>query len=417
MSLDTTVANPFYQLLVSLVLGLIVGLQREWADSPLGGIRTFSLIALLGTTCALLAERHGGWIIAVGFAGTIAAMVVGDIAKMQKIDPQKHSGLVTEFAMLLMFAIGVLVHHDPLWLAAALAGGLAVILQAKPELHGFVARFSTKEIRAIMQFLLISLVILPIVPNRTFGPLDVFNPHEAWLMVVLIVAISLAGYISYKFFGEKAGVLLGGILGGVISSTATTLTYAKRKGDSGKNLSQAALLILIAWTVLYCRVFLASFVAAPQFQAVLAPLGIMFTVSAAATLWLWRNAEKHQKGMPPQDNPTEIKTALTFAVLYSIVLFAVAFAKQNFGHAGLTAVAILSGLTDMDAITLSTARLVANGKLQQAEAWPLIVISIISNTIFKSGLVLAFGGRELFRPLAMPILATIATGIGLLVLW
>lgn len=413
MALENSELSPFYQLLISLFLGLLVGLQRQWAGSPLGGIRTFSLVALLGTVCAILAEKYGSWLIALGFIGTITGVVLGDLTKGSKADRQKHSGLVTEFAMLLMFAIGVMVHHGPPWLAAAIAGGLAIIMQSKLQLHGMVARFSDKEIRAVMQFVLISLVILPIVPDQTFGPYDVLNPREAWLMVVLIVAISLAGYIIYKFFGERAGLLLGGILGGVISSTATALSYSKRKG----NASQAAVVIAIACTVLYLRVILAVQLAAPQFREILAPLAIMFATSAASTLWLWKNRGEHKKGMLPQENPTELKTALTFGAIYAVVLLAVAFAKSNFGNAGMAAVAVLSGMTDMDAITLSTARLVANSKLSAAEAWPVIITGVVSNTCFKGGLVFVFGGKDLFVRLALPLIATAASGILLLLFW
>lgn len=413
MALEANELSPFYQLLVSLFLGLLVGLQRQWAGSPLGGIRTFSLVSLLGTVCAILAEKYGGWLIAIGFLGTIVGVVLGDLTRVHKADSHKHSGLVTEFAMLLMFAIGVLVHHGPALLAAALAGGLAIIMQAKLELHGMVARFSDKEIRAIMQFVLISLVILPVVPDQAYGPYDVFNPREAWLMVVLIVAISLAGYIIYKFFGEKAGVMLGGILGGLISSTATTLSYSKRKG----NPASAAVVIAIACSVLYLRVLLAVLLAAPQFKEIIAPISLMFAASAAATFWLWRSKRDYHRGMPAQENPTELRTALTFGALYSIVLLAVAFAKHNLGATGMALVAILSGMTDMDAITLSTARLVANGRLLSNEAWPIIVLAVVSNTCFKSGLVFFFGDRALFKKLVLPFLAAAATGIGLLLFW
>jgi uncharacterized membrane protein (DUF4010 family) len=407
--------HPFQQLIISLVLGLLVGLQRQWADSPLGGIRTFALISLLGTICAFLADKYGAWIVAVGFVGTIAAMVAGDIAKKDKVSSQEHSGLVTEFAMMLMFATGALVHIGPVWLAATLAGSLAVILQAKLELHGIVSRFTAKEIRAIMQFVLISLVILPVVPDKNYGPFDALNPHQIWLMVVLMVAISLTGYIIYKFYGAKAGVLLGGILGGLISSTATTLTYAKRsKGDS-TSAFQNAIIILIAWGMLYGRVAVEIAVVSPQFRTVWIPLGAMFLASALPTIWLWSRSGNDNKGMPKQDNPTELRMAVLFGVLYSVVLFAATCAKSYFGTSGLMVVGVLSGLTEIDAITLSTARMVATGSLQQQEAWPVIVSAILANTVFKAGLVALWGGRAMLRKIGLPLGATVATALVLLV--
>lgn len=417
MQLNIADVHPFHQLIISLILGLLVGLQRQWAESPLGGIRTFSLISLLGTACALLADQYGGWVIALGFLGTIAAMIVGHMSKGSRTNPLEHSGLVTEFAMLLMFTSGVLVRVGPIWLAATLAGILAVILQAKIELHGLASRFKEKEIKAIMQFVLISLVIFPIVPNETYGPLDVLNPHNIWLMVVLIIAISLSGYIIYKFCGEKAGVLLGGILGGLISSTATTMTYSRRSKELTKAIPQNALLILVAWTVLYVRVFFEITVAAPQFREVFAPLGIMFSVSILSTLWLWKGADKSHKGMPHQSNPTELKTALTFALLYSGVLMATAFSKQYFGSKGLTVVALLSGVTDVDAITLSTARLVDTGKLLPKEGWSVIVAAIMSNIFFKGILTVVLGGKTLFNTIVIAWTSTLAAGLFLLWAW
>lgn len=417
MQLTIADIHPFHQLLISLTLGLLVGLQRQWAESPLGGIRTFSLIALLGTACALLADQYGEWPIALGFLGTIAAMVVGNIASRSQTTPKNHSGLVTEFAMLLMFAIGVLVRVGPLWLSAALAGALAVILQAKIELHGLAARFTEKEIKAVMQFVLISLVILPIVPNQSYGPLDVLNPHNIWLMVTLIVAISLAGYIIYKFFGEKAGVLLGGILGGMISSTATTMTYARRSKDTDATVPQNALLILIAWTVLYVRVFLEIMAAAPQFQDAFAPIGIMFLASVLSAAWLWRGSDKSHRGMPQQNNPTELRTALLFGLLYSGILLAAAFSKEYFGSKGLTVVAILSGVTDVDAITLSTARLVETGKLLPKDGWSVIIAAIMSNLFFKGVLAGTLGGKRLFKTIFFSWVTTLAVGLILILAW
>lgn len=417
MPLNIADIHPFHQLIISLILGLLVGLQRQWAESPLAGIRTFSLIALLGTTCALLAELYGGWVIALGFLGTITAMIVGHISKKNRTTPQEHSGLVTEFAMLLMFTSGVLVRVGPIWLAATLAGILAVILQAKIELHSLASRFIEKEIKAIMQFVLVSLVIFPIVPNQTYGPFDVLNPHNIWLMVVFIVAISLAGYIIYNFFGERAGLLLGGILGGVISSTATTMTYSRRSKELVKSVPQNALLILIAWTVLYVRVFFEIMVAAPQFKDAFVPIGIMFLVSILSTIWLWRRADKSHKGMPQQNNPTELSTALTFGLLYSGVLLATAFSKQYFGSNGLTVVAILSGVTDVDAITLSTAQLVETGKLLPSEGWPVIIAAIMSNIFFKGVLAGTLGGRLLFKTIFISWTSTLVTGFVLLWVW
>ena len=417
MSLGIEDIHPFHQLIISLVLGLLVGLQRQWAESPLAGIRTFALISIFGTTSAILAEKFGPWVIVIGFVGVTVIMAVGHLSKRVKYLTSEHSGLVTEVAMLLMFGVGILVRTGPIWLSAAVAGMLAVVLQAKIELHGFASRFSDREIRAIMQFVLISLVVFPVVPNRTFGPLNVLNPHEVWLMVVLIVAISLAGYIIYKFWGEKAGIILGGVLGGLISSTATTLTYAKQSRELKATSTRNALLILIAWSIVYARVFLEVIVVAPAFRAAWAPLAIMFCVSSVSILWAWKRKENNSRGMLPQSNPAEMKTAITFGIIYSVILLAVAFSKEYLGTQGLTVVAILSGVTDMDAITLSTARLVDTGRLLPNEGWPIIITAVVSNVFFKGVIAGFFGGTRLMLAILVPWVSSLVAGGLLLWLW
>lgn len=409
--------HPFHQLIISLILGLIVGLQRQWADSPLGGIRTFSLISLFGTVCALIAEKYGLWIIIAGLFGISVAIIAGHLQKNINHDSTEHSGLVTELAMLLMFCSGVLVHVGPVWLAATLAGLLAVILQAKLELHGLAKRFSEKEIKAIMQFVLISLVIFPILPNQTYGPLDVFNPHEAWLMVVIIVAISLSGYIIYKFMGEKAGMIISGILGGVISSTATTMSYSKLSKNQITNIPLNAIVVLVAWTTVYIRLILEVLVAAPTFQAAWLPLGGMLLISTLSTAWVWKRSRTNQLGMPIQNNPTELKTAITFGVLYVIILFAVAFSKKYFGDSALAIVAVISGITDVDAITLSTSRLVETGKLLPQQGWPIIIIACMSNILFKGTLARLVGGKVFFKAIFVPWFCSLIAGAVILLVW
>jgi len=416
--METTSVEPFIQLTISLALGLLVGLQRQWAEeSPIGGIRTFSLICLLGTLCSYLSENEGDGVLALGFIGTLGVTISGRLFNFRNNPKAPLPGLVHDFSMLLTYLTGVLVHTGPTWLAAFVAGILAFLLQAKFKLHGFARRFTLKEISAIMRFALISLVILPVVPNHPMDPLQALNLYDIWLMVVLIVAISLFGYLGYKFFGAKAGVLLGGILGGLISSTATTVSYSKRVQTHEALIPQSALVILVAWTVLYVRVPVEIAIVAPGFTAACFPIGILFLTSAISTAILWRKDRDSQTGMLPQSNPTELKAALSFALVYMIVLLAVAYSQQKLSHAGLTVIALLSGITDVDAISLSVARLVATQKLGSAAAWPLIVTAILSNLFFKGLLAGFLGGRDLFKKILFPWLCTLGIGILLLSNW
>jgi len=267
-----------------------------------------------------------------------------------------------------------------------------------------------------MQFVLISLVIFPIVPNAYIDPYQVINPHNIWLMVILIVAISLCGYVTYKFFGERAGILLGGILGGIISSTATTAAYSKRSKNTSSH-SANALVIAIAWTVLYIRVFLEVIVVSPKFREAWAPIGIMFFVSGVSSLWLWRRGKGQRSEMPQQKNPAELTSAVTFSVLYAIILFTVVVSKQYLDVRWLTAIAIPAGVAEIDAITLSTARLVETGKLSPQEGWPVIITAIMSNTVFKGLLTVVLGRMALFKAVLLPVITSLVSGLLLLAYW
>src|SRR5579864_565363 len=239
-------ASTFSSLGISLGLGLLVGLQREQVATQLAGLRTFALITVLGTICGLLAANFGGWVIAAGFLALTGALMTGHVAELK--GEKTESGVTTEIAALAMFGVGAYIVVGYREVAIALGGGIAVLLHFKGQLHGIAARLG-EDSKAIMQFALISMVILPILPNRTYGPFNVLNPRQIWLMVVLIVGIGLGGYITYKFFGAKAGLLLAALLGGVISSTATTVSYSKRAAKQELADNAAAIVILLASTM------------------------------------------------------------------------------------------------------------------------------------------------------------------------
>jgi len=262
------------------------------------------------------------------------------------------------------------------------------------------------------------MVILPILPNQRYGPYNVLNPFKIWLMVVLIVGISLGGYIVYKFFGQKAGTLAGGILGGLISSTATTVSYARRTAETPNSSRMAALVIMVASTIVFARVLILIGVSASHFlSAAAGPIGTVLAALAIVCLVLWWLSTREKAELPEQGNPSELKAALIFAGLYALVLLAVAWAQENFGTRGLLVVAILSGLTDMDAITLSLSDMVNQKHIDSTTSWRSILVAAISNLAFKLGTVAALGNRQLL--LRVSILFAIAAGIslGVIFLW
>jgi uncharacterized membrane protein (DUF4010 family) len=408
--MTTELSVLFQQFAIALGLGLLVGLQRESAASPLAGVRTFPLVTIWGAISALLAQSFGGWIIAASLLALAVLIFSGKHAEQHtsRSDP----GLTTEAALLLMFAVGAYLIVGQRALAIAIGGGTAVLLQFKGQLHGMVARLGDNDLKAIMQFALISLVILPVLPNRTYGPYAVLNPRHIWLMVVLIVGISLGGYIIYKFFGSGAGLVLGGLLGGLISSTATTVSYAKRTKHAPTSINLAAIVVLIASTVVFARLLLEMLAVAPAlFAAAVLPFALMLLTLAALSALLWLRSRDEANVMPEQENPSELKSALFFGALYAVVLFAAAAVKERFGSSGLYVVAALSGLTDVDAITLSTAQLVNAERLAADSAWRVILVAALSNLLFKAGAVAALGHRRLFKLIAATYGAAFVIGM------
>lgn len=402
-------------LALALGLGLLVGLQREHANSPLAGFRTFPLITLSGALCAMLALTFGGWVVAMGFVTLAAMIVVGNLAEIKRESKPDH-GLTTEAAMMVMYAVGAYLVVGSTTVAIIVSGVVALLLHLKPQMKSFAGRLGDQDFKAIMQFVVITMLILPLLPNQYYGPFHVLNPFKLWLMVVLIVGISLSGYIVYKFFGEKAGALTGGIMGGLISSTATTVSYSRRTRNTSENAGIAAVVVMMASAIVYGRVLLLIGTADPVFLGKsIGPLGSMLVATLVLAIVAWTQSRCEHSYMPEHANPSELKAALIFGVLFGCVLLATAAAREYVGSSGLYAVAILSGLTDMDAITLSLTEMVRQGKVEPDTAWRLIITASLSNLVFKTGVVFFLGNRRLLARISM--LFGAAFVVGLLIIW
>lgn len=408
--------NLFLLLGISLGLGLLVGLQREYASSKTAGIRTFPLITLTGTICGLLAKELDGWILVAGFLGVISLLVIGNIQKIKT--KQEGSGITTEAAVLLMYTLGAyLVFGEPM-VPVVLTGVITVLLHFKTSLHGWVNKIGEQDLRAVMQFILISMVILPVLPNTSYDLYNVLNPRDIWLMVVLIVAISLCGYFAYKLFGDKVGALMGGILGGLISSTATTASYSKIAARNLAGSNFAVFVILTASAVSLVRVLIEIRIVSPSFFMDLAfPLIAELVVMIILTGIFSIQQQKGDFKMQEQKNPADLKNAVMFGLLYAIIRFLSAAANDKFGNEGLYVVSILSGLTDMDAITLSTAKMTEQKNIEVSLGWKLILIAFLSNLTFKGGMAMVIGGRALGKNIALLFGIAILTGLVILFIW
>jgi uncharacterized membrane protein (DUF4010 family) len=395
---------------IAIGLGLLVGLQRE-NEAKAAGLRTFALVTLAGAIAGQMVPVAGGWVIAAGLIAVAALAAVE-----HHVDSERgRSGLTTEMAMVAMYLTGAYLAVDNRF-AVVIGGAVAVLLQAKARFRKVLDRLGADDVRAIMQFALLSLVILPVLPNRDFGPWDVLNLFEIWLLVVLIVGINLAGYIAWKFTGANTGTLLGGILGGIISSTATTVTYSRRTKDEQGSTPIAAVVIMIATAVVLIRVLIEVGIVAPAIlRGVAIPLVLVLAFASILSFAIWWRVRKQAAEMPEQSNPTMLRAALVFGILYAVVLLAVAWTKDRMGEKGLYLVAAVAGLTDVDAITLSTAQMARVGQIDAGTTWRVIVVAFLSNLVFKAGIVAAMGARRLFVTVAV-LFAILGAGCGV-IMW
>ncbi len=411
--LEVTGLAPLPAFLTSLALGLLIGLERERHPASKAGLRTFALVALLGTLASLIAEKTASpWILAAGLV-LVGLMMIAAYAR--ESDEASDPGTTSVAAVCVCYCLGALIWLGYPTLAVMLGVITTMLLYFKPELRGLSQSLTRQDLFSILQFAALSFVILPVLPDQDYGPYNALNPHRIWLMVVLISGISLAGYIALRIAGGRHGVLLLGLFGGLVSSTATSMVYARHARDPGM-LPLAAVVILTANLVVPVRLSVLTGVVSPAILPLMLPvLGGALACGAAGTLYWWRQLNQQAELVVPEiRNPTEIRTALEFGLLFGAVLFCSAWLSDVAGSRGLYAVALVSGLTDVDAITLSTLRLYDLGKLVPLQAVSAIALALVSNMAFKLGLVFAVGGAALGRRCAPAMLAA-AAGAGIVV--
>ena len=395
--------------LTSLAIGLLIGLERERNPSAKAGLRTFAVIALLGTMVAMLSDlTTSSWLLPIGFLA-VALLIVAAYFGYHTAD--EDPGTTTEAALLMCFGLGAMIWFGYDTLAVMLGIVTTALLYFKPELHGFTQRLARRDLLSILQFAVLTFVVLPILPNQGFGPYGALNPYHIWLMVVLVSGISLAGYVALRLAGQRYGAPLLGFLGGIVSSTATTLIYA-RHGKKFEGMRQlAVLVILFANLVLLIRLSLLAVVVAPGVMPKLLPvLGVALLLGALVAGIGWRQFRRSgELPLPEIKNPTEIKTSLTFGFIYASVLFLSAWLSDKIGSAGLYGVALISGLTDVDAITLSSLQLFTLGKIPASQVVTAVVLALNANLLFKFVMVFVVGGAGMARQC---FLGFLAVGVG-----
>lgn len=404
----------------ALALGVLLGLERERTKSverSFAGVRTIGLIALSGALAAYFDQMLGvPWLALLLFAAVALLIVVSYAVTAARGE----LGITTEVTALLAFLLGWLCMRDHIALAGGLAVASALILALKDWLHELAKRIEPRDVEATLKFAIVTLIILPLVPNETFGPppLDVLNPHQIWLMVVLISAVNFLSYILVKVVGPEHGFGLTGLLGGMVSSTAVSLGFAQRSRAQPEQSPALALGILLAWTVMFVRVVVIIAVVNIALAARLLPvMGGLTVASVAICAWLWRRRASTvgKADVAAGENPFELWQAVRFGLAFGVVILAARAAEVYLGEAGLYLAGAVAGLTDVDAISLSMANLVHGDGARTTVAMTTIVIAVGANTLVKTGMAVVLGAPPLRRLVGAAAFALAAVG-GLL-LW
>jgi uncharacterized membrane protein (DUF4010 family) len=409
-------AKPF---LLSLALGLVLGIERERSFAVDGrpaafGSRTFALIALLGTLAAHLG--NGG--VAIVLAAFIASITVAAYLRPAK-DGHHDSGTTTEVAAVATFAVGWLAHQEPR-LAAMIGVIVLAVLWLKPRIHAFAHEgLSDQEVNAALTFLVIALVVLPLLPDRTVDPWGIINPSRLWLLFVLIAGVGFAGYIAVRALGPARGLATAGFFAGLVSSTAATLSLSRRAKIDAAIAGPLATGIVLANVASACSVVLIVAVASPALlQGALVLMGAPIATGLAATVaalwWLRRRETAIPAAEFRLSNPLELKPALAMAVAFAAILVVSAVAQRTLGESGVIAAAALAGINDVHAATLVAATLATAGTIDARQALLAILVAFLVNMSVKLGIALTAGGRRLFFIVAPPLLAMTAAAVAAL---
>lgn len=384
--------------LIAIALGSLIGLEREYAKlkrkgHAYAGIRTFPLISLFGAISAYLGELITPWILVVNMFLMGLLIISAYFAVSGK--SLKYLGATSEVAGFLTFFIGVLAYYGEIKFAIMIAIVITVILYARSMLHHFAKRIKAGELRDTLKFAVIAFVILPLLPNKAYGPLELFNPYVIWLMVVFISGISFVGYILMKWFGEK-GIELAGIFGGLVSSTAVTSSFALRSKKEKKIYKALILGVVLANSIMFVRILIEVFVInRVLFNEMIFPMSILIALCTLSSIIIWWRS-KDAKGKVELDSPFTLGPALKFGAFFALILALVKIADVYLSSSGVYVVSFISGLADVDAITVSLSQL-AKTDLALETAKRGIMIAALTNVGVKGGIAYLFGGKKFGR--------------------
>lgn len=416
------IQESFYHLGVALAIGLLIGVERGWQEraaregSRIAGVRTYGLIGLLGGVSAWLTNYLGSLVVGIVFLGVSAFLITVYVFKLRR--SSEDVGITSQVAGMLVYLLGVLAGLGEVTVAVAFAVIVTLLLGHKPTLHRWVSALEGRELQAALKLLLISVVLLPVLPNEAYGPWQAINPHKIWWMVVLIATISFVGYFAMKIGGPRRGAVFTGLFGGLASSTAVTLHFS-RIARQRKNMTPLlATGILIACVTMMPRMLLvASIINIDLFRSLLVPALVMALLSLVPAVYYWRLP--HAKPGDEESmlkNPLELKMAIGFGVLLVIIMLLGKALQHWFGDAGVLVLAAASGVADVDAITLSLAQMSDEG-LAVRVAVTGIVIAAISNNLVKGSMAFIIGNNAIGLRAGIPLLASSVGGLLAVWLW
>ena len=405
--------NPLGAFALALAIGALIGIEREQkkraGEFATGGLRTFVLLAEAGALAAWLARAlDSAWIF-----GLVGLAVCGVVVAGYWLENRVRSdalGLTTEVAALVTYLLGGLVVLGEPRLAVALAIATSAVLAFKEPLHGLVARLGGEDLRAALKLLVATFIVLPVLPREAVDPWGVLRPYAMWWLVILVSGLSLAGYAATRLLGSRHGLSLTALAGGLVSSTAVTLAFARKSREEGAHGAPAALAggILLSWSVMFVRVLVTTAVIhLPLARALAAPCAAM---AACALVFALRLARGHAPGAPALDvkNPFRLLSSIRLVLFFALVQLLVELVRREFPAGGVLAVAALAGLTDVDAITLSMTELAKQGEL--ATAASAVLVAIAANSLVKLGIAVGLGTWALVRALALPTAVLLAAG-------
>ncbi len=412
--------DALLQALTALAIGLLIGLERERSQAREGsraagriGIRTCALAALSGNLMTWFPPDWQSWTILAGMGFTVALAILSYLRTSR--GRHADTGITSEFALFICYILGVMTGSGRGAEAGIIGITLLALLHFKAMLHRFSRTLSQQDMQMAIQFLVISMIILPLLPDQGYGPFHALNPHRIWLMVVLISGIGFVAYAGIKLIGDKAGLILTGLLGGIVSSTAVTMTMARISRKAPSLAKACVLATLWACGSVFIRVWLLSFILIPDVAAhLVVPMLLIVTFVALLTLFLWQHrgweTGRPDAGYAPDRNPLSFRTSLMFGLLYGLVLMFGHWAYATLGATGILGVAAASGLTDVDAITLTLNEMVRK-ELAPDLAAQAILIASVSNTIVKWCLAMGIGARDIRMPLTIGLLPMAALGL------